>query len=158
MIWDIDIKIRGKIVGHWYQQFHGVPYKSYCVYSAYFRNHVLTLLKSCLSASARRICTEQGSMNVSHWITWNRSTNQRRDCLSPCNFLLINVGSKNSRFADNVTLGRHQLFFAPRQVFWYEVAQVVQILEHYLGIISQGHAIKGKLSLHRTVIVRGNWR
>ena len=32
MIWDIDIKIRGKIVGHWYQQFHGIPYKSYCVY------------------------------------------------------------------------------------------------------------------------------
>ena len=35
MIWDIDIKIRGKIVGHWYQQFHGVPYKSYCVYVSY---------------------------------------------------------------------------------------------------------------------------
>ena len=62
----------------------------------------------------RRICTEQESMNVSHWITWNRSTNQRRDCLSPCNFLLINVGSKNSRVADNATLGYHQLFFAPR--------------------------------------------
>ena len=35
MIWNIDFKIRGKIVGHWYLKFHGVPYKSYCVYHYY---------------------------------------------------------------------------------------------------------------------------
>ena len=29
--WDIDIKIRGKIVGHWYQKFDGVPLSPYCV-------------------------------------------------------------------------------------------------------------------------------
>ena len=31
--WDIDIKIKGKIVGHWYQEFHGVPLEINCVYS-----------------------------------------------------------------------------------------------------------------------------
>ena len=73
-------------------------------------------------------------MNISHWITWNRSTNQRRDCLSPCNFLLINVGSKNSRIAANATLGHHQLFFAPRRVFDMN-HEVEQRLKHYLGIM-----------------------
>ena len=30
--WDIDIKIKGKIVGRWYQEFHGVPLEINCVY------------------------------------------------------------------------------------------------------------------------------
>ena len=41
--WDIDIKIRGKILGHWYQKFHGVPIRKYCVYSqksVYVQNQV----------------------------------------------------------------------------------------------------------------------
>ena len=31
--WDIDIKIWGKILGHWYKKNHGVPLSPYCVYS-----------------------------------------------------------------------------------------------------------------------------
>ena len=32
--WDIDIKIWGNILGHWYQKFDGVPIKTYWVYLA----------------------------------------------------------------------------------------------------------------------------
>lgn len=53
-------------------------------------------------------------MNISHWITWNRITNQRKDCLSPCNFLMINVGSKNHEFLNESTHSVVSFYFAPR--------------------------------------------
>ena len=38
--WDIDIKIKGKIVGRWYQEFHGVPLEINCVYTKILFNKV----------------------------------------------------------------------------------------------------------------------
>ena len=35
MRWDIDIKIGGKFVGHWYQKSWGVPCSPECVYLSY---------------------------------------------------------------------------------------------------------------------------
>ena len=53
-------------------------------------------------------------MNTSHWIVWNRITNQRKDCFSPCNFLMINVGSKNQEVYPNRTYSIQAFYFAPR--------------------------------------------
>ena len=81
-------------------------------------------------------------MNTSHWIVWNRITNQRKDCLSPCNFLMINVGSKNQEVYPNSTYSLQAFYFAPRyknkpKVFFQgcHVAfdfRVMQSIEHFL--------------------------
>ena len=31
-----------------------------------------------------RVCTEPGDVNTTFYIAWNRITNQKRDCSSPC--------------------------------------------------------------------------
>ena len=49
--WDIDIKIRGKIVGHWYQKFDGVPLSPYCVYCI---DSLLTCMSSLRPTPATR--------------------------------------------------------------------------------------------------------
>ncbi len=56
-------------------------------------------------------------MNASHWIFWLRITNQQKDCLPPCDFLLINVGSKDDLREDGMPAKAsiiQELIFAPR--------------------------------------------
>ena len=54
--WDSDIKIREKIVGHWYQKFDGVPLSPYCVLwptSGTRRYAIITLSDSLWMSQAR---------------------------------------------------------------------------------------------------------
>ena len=40
----------------------------------------------------QNICSNSHDVNTSFWISWNRITNQQKDCLSPCHATIVNVG------------------------------------------------------------------
>ena len=42
-----------------------------------------------------RVCTDPADVNASFWMHWSRITNQKRDCLRPCETLVGSVGAKN---------------------------------------------------------------
>ena len=42
-----------------------------------------------------KICSKPEDTNTTFWISWNRITNQKGDCLSPCNTTLVNIGGMN---------------------------------------------------------------
>ena len=62
----IDIKICGKSMGHWYQNFNGVPYKPYWVYSNRLVHHlVVGPQKRITTTEARQqlsLCAVQGAI------------------------------------------------------------------------------------------------
>merc|ERR1712224_309675 len=61
--------------------------------------------------------------NTSFWISWNRITNQQKDCLSPCHATIVNVGtSKNKWKSVAQNYGRLDAYFS---------SHVMQSQEHY---------------------------
>jgi len=70
----------------------------------------------------RNICSNSLDTKKSFWISWNRITNQQKDCLSPCHATLINVGAKNQLKSYDKDLARMDVYFA---------SHVMQSKEHY---------------------------
>ena len=63
-----------------------------------------------------RICTKPKDINTTFWISMNRSTNQKKDCLIPCRSLKVNLGAKNyvkKNVADQ-EYGQLFLYYDPR--------------------------------------------
>ena len=41
---------------------------------------------------SQNICSHAKDINTTFWISWDRITNQHKDCLSPCHATIVNVG------------------------------------------------------------------
>ena len=90
----------------------------------------------------KKICTKDADINKAFWIYWNRVTNQRKDCLSPCNQLLIDVGSKD---IDRKPLNNNQtsqllLYFPPRVLrsnenYLYTILTLLAEIGGYMGLL-----------------------
>ena len=88
------------------------------------------------------ICKKPSDINKAFWIYWNRVTNQRKDCLSPCNQLLIDVGSKDidkKPLKDNQT-SQLLLYFPPRVLrsnenYLYTILTLLAEIGGYMGLL-----------------------
>ena len=88
-----------------------------------------------------KICSRPEDIETTFWISWNRITNQRGDCLTPCNTTLINVGGMNKREKEDKTQGKLIAYFS---------SSVVQSQEHYyITIIKLAGQIGGYIGLFR---------
>ena len=93
---------------------------------------------------SENICSKPVDMNKTFWISWNRITNQKGDCLKPCNTTLINIGGKNEIDHKDKTTGR---------LFAYFSANVVQSQErYYITILKLAGQIGGYIGLFRLSI------
>ena len=68
-----------------------------CMYSVLYSLMINNTMENCTVPWIRdnhKICTKPDDINTAFWIGWNRVTNQRNDCGSPCNRLITNLGAK----------------------------------------------------------------
>ena len=94
--------------------------------------------------SNQKICTNHMDVNTSFWIGWNRITNQKKDCLSPCHTTITNFGAKNFQRLENEKHGYMYLYFLSRVVVSEE-----KYLYSFLKLIGQ---IGGYLGLYRLFV------
>ena len=91
-----------------------------------------------------KICSKPEDANTTFWISWNRITNQKGDCLSPCNTTLVNIGGMNEKERENKNEG---------VLFAYFSSSVVQSQErYYITIIKLAGQIGGYIGLFRLSI------
>ena len=87
----------------------------------------------------QNICSNNSDIQKAFWISWNRITNQKKDCLSPCHATLINVGAKNNRKYTNKDSGRVDLYFSPhvmqsKEHYYYTVIKLFAQIGGYIGL------------------------
>ena len=73
-----------------------------------------------------KICSNTNDTHTAFWIAWNRITNQKRDCLTPCHTTLLHVGAKNQQGYDDKNYSQMSSYFS---------AQVMKSEEHYFFTI-----------------------
>ena len=86
-----------------------------------------------------KICTKPHDINRTFWISWNRITNQMKDCLSPCYTTITNIGAKNFQKLDDDTYGFMYLYFLSRVVvseekYLYSFLKLIGQIGGYLGL------------------------
>ena len=69
------------------------------------------------------ICSKMSDMNKTFWISWDRSTNKRKDCAIPCHISLVSVGTKNERENKKSDNGLLMLYYS---------SKVIKSQEHYM--------------------------
>ena len=93
---------------------------------------------------SNKICTKSHDINRTFWISWNRITNRKRDCLKQCRTTLINVGSKNELETEDQEHGQLLAYFS---------SNVVQSREHYfITLIKLAGQIGGYVGLFKLSI------
>ena len=88
--------------------------------------------------SNENICTNHMDVNTTFWIGWNRITNQKKDCLSPCHTTITNFGAKNFQRLENEKYGYMYLYFLSRVVvseekYLYSFLKLIAQIGGYLG-------------------------
>ncbi|XP_040580132.1 uncharacterized protein [Lepeophtheirus salmonis] len=86
-----------------------------------------------------RICETPYQTNMTFWMFYNRVTNQMKDCLDPCSFLIINVGAKNYKTI-NESYGELLLYYAPKVMlsqehYLYQVLSLLAEIGGYVGLL-----------------------
>ena len=88
-----------------------------------------------------KICSKPEDAHKTFRISWDRITNQKGDCLTPCNTTLINIGGMNEVDRTEKNEGRLVAYFS---------SSVVQSQEHYyITIIKLAGQIGGYIGLFR---------
>ena len=85
------------------------------------------------------ICRNHVDINTTFWIGWNRITNQKKDCLSPCHTTIANFGAKNFQRIENEKYGYMYLYFLSRVVvseekYLYSALKLIGQVGGYLGL------------------------
>ena len=87
----------------------------------------------------QNICSKDSDIDKAFWISWNRITNQKKDCLSPCHTTLINVGAKNHRKHIDKEYARMDTYFAShvmqsKEHYYYTVLKLFAQIGGYIGL------------------------
>ena len=88
----------------------------------------------------KKICTKPQDINTAFWIAWNRVTNQKKDCLPPCNQLLVDVGSKEQTPLRSNKTSQLLLYFPPRLLkstehYLYTILTLLAEIGGYMGLL-----------------------
>ena len=90
----------------------------------------------------KNICTKASDISKAFWIYWRRVTNQMKDCLPPCNQLLIDVGSKDvdRKPLENNKSSQLLLYFPPRVLrsnenYLYTILTLLAEIGGYMGLL-----------------------
>ena len=72
-------------------------------------------------------------------IAWDRITNQKRDCLNPCQTLILTVGAKNVALDESRDFGELYLYFSPRikrseEHYFYTFLSLMAEIGGYVGL------------------------
>ena len=85
------------------------------------------------------ICSIGSDIDKSFWISWNRITNQKKDCLSPCHTTLMNVGAKNQRKYNDKFFAQMDVYFSSHVMkseehYYYTVIKLLAQIGGYVGL------------------------
>ena len=119
-----------------------------CMYNALSSTMIKETSDSCTVPWVHdntKICTRENDINTTFWISWNRITNQKRDCLRQCHTTLINVGAMNEQIYVDEKHGKLQAYFS---------SSVLQSRERYfITILKLAGQIGGYIGLFRTTLI-----
>ena len=109
----------------------------HCLYDV--MEHVMESEVGCVApwvVHADHMCLDKESAYRALMIAWDRNTNQRKDCVEPCDFFIMNLGAKNGeQMAEipgyNETTGSGeglQVFYFPGRVLVNEEKDLYPLL------------------------------
>ena len=114
-----------------------------CMYSALSRLMRTQTDHNCTVPWIRdndNICTKPKDMNTTFWISWNHVTNQFRDCESPCDLLMVELGAKDIRKWNNTQTSTLTLYF-PQKIlmtkehYLYTLLSLLADIGGYMGLL-----------------------
>ena len=85
------------------------------------------------------ICSTSKDISTAYWIGWTRITNQKKDCLLPCQTMTVNVGAKNRICQTNITYSQVHFYFPAnvlksREQYLYTFMTLIGRIGGYLGL------------------------
>ena len=89
--------------------------------------------------NSTNICKNPKNINTTFWISWNRSTNQLKDCNDPCDTLKITLGKANYRPPKNNQTSWILYFDSKTQLIeehdLYPVLTLIAEIGGYTGLV-----------------------
>ena len=103
-----------------------------------------------------KICTKPHDINRTFWISWNRITNQKRDCHKPCHTTLINVGAKNEQSHSKKGEGKLVLYFPSsvkqsQEHYFITLVKLAGQIGGYIGLFKLSIFLLGLLKFHSLI-------
>ena len=103
-----------------------------------------------------KICTRETDINNTFWISWNRITNQKRDCLRQCHTTLINVGAMNEQIYEDKKHGKLQAYFSSsvvqsRERYFITILKLAGQIGGYIGLFRLSLILLGLMKFHSLI-------